>query len=125
MMESNVIKTSVKTVDNDITTIKLIETKVFERLKYESRGLTPIEKSYTIEIKQGLFITEFQYGYSKQKASQMFEMLIVSELDIYVDKFSSVVRACSLCDTKDTMLTQFDNGSFLCENCAAENGIDI
>ncbi len=124
MMESNTIKTSVKTVDNDITIVKLIETKVFERLKYESRGLTPIKKSYTIEIKQGLFITEFQYGYNKQKACKMFEVLIESDLDIYVDKFSNVQRVCSLCDTKDTMLIQFDNGSFLCENCASDNGLE-
>ncbi len=107
-MESKVLNSYVKSIDNDITTIKLIELK----------------KSYTIEIKQGQFITEMQYGFDKVKALVLYGVLIGSELDIYIDKFSDVQRVCSLCDTKDTSLIQFDNGSFLCENCASEFGLE-
>ncbi len=111
-MQNITLNSFVKTVDNDITTVKLIETQVKE------------SSSYTVEIKQGLFITELQYGFDKVRALVLYGILIDSKLDIFVDKFSSVDRACSLCEVKSTMLIQFDNGTHLCENCAAQYGLD-
>ncbi len=112
-MQNITLRSFVKTVDNDITTVKLIES-------FTDRG----DRSYTVEFKQGLFITELQYGFDKVRALVLYGILIDNKLDIYIDKFSRIEQACSLCGAKKTMLIQFDNGTYLCENCAAQNGLD-
>ncbi len=112
-MKHTTLNSFVKITDKDITTIKLIETSVKD------------SRSFTVEIKQGLFITELQYNFDKTRALVLYGALIDSKLDIYIDKFSSKIRACSACNTKSTMLYEFDNNMFLCEDCAAQFGIDI
>lgn len=112
-MQHKTINSFIKKLDDDISTVKLIEST------YKDKN------SYTVEIKQGLFITELQYGNDKLKALLLYGALIDSKLDLYLDKFSVKQCVCDLCNIKDSMLYDFDDNMKLCENCASQNGIDV
>ncbi len=111
-MKNKTLNSFIKTVDNDVTTVKLIETTVNH------------SRSFTIEIKQGLFITELQYGFDKVRALILYGALIDCKLDIYIDKNSVKQIECDNCAAKNTMLISFDNEMQLCENCAAQYGLE-
>ncbi len=113
-MKHFTLNSFVKITDKDITTVKLIET-------HSDKG----KRSFTVEIKQGLFITELQYNFDKTRALVLYGALIDNKLDIYLDKFSVKQCVCDLCSKKDSMLYDFDNNMKLCEDCAAQYGIDI
>ena len=115
MINHRVEKKHIKTIDGDISIIKLIESEYKDK------------RVYTVEITQGDFITEMQYGYKKQKAFIMYNVLCDSNLDIYIDKTTSKgkLENCSCCNITDTMLNHFDNNMALCENCSSVYGIDI
>lgn len=114
-MESKAIKTSVKDIDGEsLTFIKLIETKTVLR-----------ENSYTIELKQGVFITELQVGFNRKKALNIYSVIIDRDIDIYIDRLSSVKEnICGNCGTKNVVLIAFDNNMQLCENCASVYGLE-
>ncbi len=112
-MQHKTLNSFIKRLDDNISTIKLIETNNNDKL------------SYTVEIKQGLFITELQYGNEKMRALLLYGALIDSKLDLYLDKFSDKKRACDICGGESVILYSFDDNTILCENCASQHGIEI
>lgn len=107
------LKQDIKNVDSEISIVKLIESNYKDKL------------TYTIEIKQGKFVTELQFNQDVNKAFSVYYNL--KNVDVYLDKFtdriSSKKRACCACGALDTMLYSFDDNSLLCENCASENNL--
>ncbi len=114
-MENKAIKTNVKSIDGESLTF----IKLFERQALAGNN------SYTIELKQGIFITEIQAGFSKEKALNVFNVIIDKDIDIYIDRLSSVKdNTCGNCNAKNVILISFDNNMTLCENCASEYGLE-
>ena len=107
------LKQDIKNVDSEITIVKLIESNYKERL------------TYTIEFKQGNFVSELQFNQDVNKCFSVFYSL--KNVDVYLDKFtdriSSKKRTCNACGALDTMLYSFDDNVLLCENCASQNNL--